>query len=188
MVKITALIAPRQCGKTTLAIYELSKSPEDTIFIASNTENARYAVKNLYASGRYGKNYLSSRGDINIIRGFNTKKIILDEYCFFDEKFKIALTRDYKYINSLEEILIFSTPKKIYKETDFNLVLESKITNIPLVNPTEDQYELLNSLLTEPNCTIIKNNSFLNKFNEEKIEEMKKYGMGDKELYGKFLE
>ena len=91
-------------------------------------------------------------------------------------------------LNSLEEILIFSTPKKIYKETDFNLVLESKITNIPLVNPTEDQYELLNSLLTEPNCTIIKNNSFLNKFNEEKIEEMKKYGMGDNELYGKFLE
>lgn len=113
-MKNILFISNRQSGKSTIAKYEFLKNPEETIMICCkkqmiNGELLKY------------KNILTQN---NEIRSFKVKRLILDEYFFFSEKNKKRLfeltTKDYPF----EEILIFSTPNKIYNEKLLNFVRE----------------------------------------------------------------
>ena len=111
---------PRQTGKTTKAMYEYVKDPENTIFVTYKHIN----IKKIHDKvGGNIKNFVSSGEFINRTKGITLKNVILDEYMFFDNKESI-----YKEIieRGAENIFIHSTSNKIYNKNLFDLVKENK--------------------------------------------------------------
>jgi hypothetical protein len=114
-------LQPRRSGKTTMALYEFSKDPENTIFVSPNTESVEYLKHKV--NKEYVNNFISSSRFINFIRGRSVKNLILDEYLIFKNNKEI-----YKNITLIqpENIYIFSTPCKTYDKEIFELVKNHK--------------------------------------------------------------
>lgn len=115
------LLQPRQSGKTTKALYEYSKDPENTIFVAFNRDNADRACKSI---GGDRKRFLTAERFMYSMRGYHIKNIILDEYMFFPNKKEIY---DTIHIHNPENVYIFSTSNKMYDEVLFKLIKHLKV-------------------------------------------------------------
>ncbi len=116
------LIQPRQSGKTTKAMYEFVKDPDNTIFVTHCYDAIKYIHNRI--DGKT-KNFTSANQFHNNIIGKRPKNIILDEYMLFENKDKI-----YKDINRIqpENVYIFSTSNKVYNKKIFDIVKENKRT------------------------------------------------------------
>jgi hypothetical protein len=114
-------LQPRRSGKTTMALYEFSKDPENTIFVSPNTASVEYLKCKV--NKEYVSNFISSSRFIDFIKGRSVKNLILDEYLFFKNNKEI-----YKNITLIqpENIYIFSTPYRIYDKEIFELVKNHK--------------------------------------------------------------
>ena len=86
------LMQPRQSGKTTKAIYEFLKEPDNSIFVVHNNSMLKY-IHTIVGSVIEKKIITSNQFHVKII-GNRFKNIILDEYMFFKNKDEI-----YKYIH-----------------------------------------------------------------------------------------
>lgn len=90
---------PRQSGKTTKAIYEFLKKPNNTIYVVHNHHIKRHVHKLI---GGDGKNITSASQFSTAIIGKRFKNVILDEYMFFQNRDEI-----YEYIMDIK-------PKKCF--------------------------------------------------------------------------
>lgn len=172
-------ILPRQIGKTTMAVSEFLRNPSQSLLICHNTHMADSLIKKInFDNIKDRKNIISVGSLSNYTNCDNTfKKIILDEYLFYTLKqrkeiYEILLPS--LDINS--EIIIYSTPSKIYNQILFNRIKKYKQQNksideiiyeiskcpklfIPL-NDLNDIAELYYNFITEPNIKIIDVNSY----------------------------
>lgn len=116
------LMQPRQSGKTTKAMYEFVKDPDNTIFVTHNYEMVKYVHNRV---GGNLKNFTSSNQFKNKIIGRRPKNIILDEYMFFKNRDEV-----YKEIQVIQpdNVYIFSTSDKLYDKKIFDFVKENKRT------------------------------------------------------------
>lgn len=78
------LLQPRQTGKTTKAIYEYIKEPNDTILVLRNNVDVKN-IQHLLGTDDT-KNVITSDQLINKVCGNRPKNIILDEYMYFLNK------------------------------------------------------------------------------------------------------
>jgi hypothetical protein len=116
------LMQPRQSGKTTKAMYEFAKDPENTIFVTHNFDMVKHIHNRI---GGNIKNFTSANQFHNKIIGRRPKNIILDEYMFFKNRDEI-----YKEIQVIqpENVYIFSTSDKLYDKQILDFVKENKRT------------------------------------------------------------
>lgn len=115
------LMQPRQSGKTTKAMWEYIKDPENTVFVAHNQESAKWINERL--NGIHPDNFMSAKSFPNKMLIRRPKNIIMDEYMFFPNKEEI-----YKTTSSIqpENLYIFSTSDKQYNKEIFDLVKKFK--------------------------------------------------------------
>lgn len=116
------LMQPRQSGKTTKAMYEFLKDPDNTFFVTHDDDMVEYIHNRV---GGNLKNFASSNQFKYKILGRRPKNIILDEYMFFENRDEI-----YKKIHVIkpENVYIFSTSDKLYDKKIFDFVKENKRT------------------------------------------------------------
>jgi hypothetical protein len=116
----------RQSGKTTTAIYEFLKNPEETLLITFNEKMCHYIYTNFLRVDNHkniiGVNKFLSR-DLYLNR---SKTIIIDEYLFFNPEQAIDLYQKIINTNYIENLIIFSTPIKKYNKEVFDLVKKLK--------------------------------------------------------------
>ena len=116
------LMQPRQSGKTTKAMYEFVKDPDNTIFVTHSYDMAKHIHDRV---GGNIKNFISSNQFKNKIISKRPKNIILDEYMFFRNRDEIY--KEIQVINP-ENVYIFSTSDKLYDKKLFDFVKENKRT------------------------------------------------------------
>lgn len=165
-MKITALISNRQSGKSKIAVYEFLKNPETTLFVTTKKDHLPKILEKQ-------KNGIGVEKFENKLRGSNIKRIIFDEYLSFSLKEKQNIQEGLFQFPMATELLIFSTPSKIYDKNLFNLVKNYKASNYdPKLKSIilydfkyseADLNELCASLITEPVCQIIHDEYFFNK-------------------------
>jgi len=116
------LMQPRQTGKTTKAIYEFLKDPENSLFVTVNVETAKHIFDSI---GKHKENIISSNKLVEAIVGRKIKNVILDEYMFFEKCDEI-----YKTIKLIQpdNVYIFSTSNKCYDKKLFDFVKTNKET------------------------------------------------------------
>ena len=116
------LMQPMRSGKTTKAMYEFVKDPDNTIFVTHNYEMVKYVHNRV---GGNLKNITSSNHFKYKIVGRRLKNIILDDYMFFKNRDEI-----YKEIQVIQpdNVYIFSTSDKLYDKKIFDFVKENKRT------------------------------------------------------------
>lgn len=116
------LMQPRQSGKTTKAMYEFAKDPDNTIFVTHSYEMIKHIHNRV---GGDIKNFTTSNQFIKKIIGRRPKNIILDEYMFFKNRDEV-----YNQIQVIrpENVYIFSTSDKLYDKKLFDFVKENKRT------------------------------------------------------------
>jgi len=162
------LMQPRQSGKTSKAIYEYVKDPDNTLFVVCNNDLVKHIKRILRGDN---ENIISTHKFDIFIRGRKFKNIILDEYMFFKNKDEI-----YKLIQVLqpENLYIFSTPDKQYKKSVFDFVKKSKKLNISFTSLLKqydkklsdelltEVYELYHNFLTDTDTNLIDSDYFLN--------------------------
>jgi len=121
-MKKVFLIQPRQSGKTTKAMYEFVKDPDNTIFVTHSYDMVKHIHDRV---GGNIKNFTSSHQFKNKIIGRRPINIILDEYMFFKNRDEV-----YKEIQVIqpENVYIFSTSDKLYDKKLFDFVKENKRT------------------------------------------------------------
>lgn len=157
------LIQPRQSGKTTKAIYEFIKDPENTMFVTHNYDTVKLIHSRV---GGNIKNFTSANEFHNKIIGRRPKNIILDEYMLFNNRDEI-----YEEIQIIEpeNVYIFTSADKLYNEKIFNFVKQNKRNtsyvnlllklsdnNIPHIEHIEKQvYDLYYNFLTDEDTIII---------------------------------
>lgn len=148
-------IWPRQTGKTTKAVYEFLKDPQYTLYVAHNMNLANFASKKAKV---YRQNFISQNDFRSKIVSRNIKRIVLDEYLFFDDKYEI-----YENISnrSINELYIFTSAEKQYDYDLFQLIKRKKIDPrviIPQKYKDEDINDLYYNFITDPD--IILNDDF----------------------------
>ena len=159
-MKKVFLMQPRQSGKTTKAMYEFVKDPDNTIFVTHSYDKVKHIHDRV---GGNIKNFTSSNQFKNKIIGRRPKNIILDEYMFFKNRDEI-----YKEIQVIkpENVYIFSTSDKLYDKKLFDFVKENKRTTSyqDLLKKYEDKltdyiekqiYDLYYNFLTDDDTTLI---------------------------------
>jgi hypothetical protein len=137
-------LQPRQSGKTSCAIYEFSKDPNNTLFVTCNF----HQVWNICNKLNYSKSHFISSE--NLKNGYNLKNIILDEYMFFKNKKEVCEYITY-HTSFIENLYIFSTSNRIYDELLFNFVKDGKKNNslnINDINTIWDNYGDKDTFLT----------------------------------------
>lgn len=164
-------IAPRQSSKTSSLLYEFYKSPEDTAVILFN----RAQIKGFKDKGHDIKNFIGMHDLAATFRGYDFKKVLVDEYFEMNTKENKAL-EEYACITG-SEIIAFGTPNKQYdtelvkcitglRKTLANTVITSSyiIRSVDYksierdFNCNEDTIQyLFSSLLTKPDTRIIQN-------------------------------
>lgn len=189
----------RQSGKTTTAIYEFLKNPEETLLITFNENMCHHICKNFLRVDKH-KNIISINKFLNCRMSLSDcKRIILDEYLLFNPELSIDLYQ--KIINSkfIEELIIFSTPRKKYNKEMFDLVKKLKpilqwqmchkvieqLLDIEV--KTEDVRELYFNFLTDEDVEINKKVN-VDKRESERLKEIlgeKKYSL---EVLAEYLE
>jgi hypothetical protein len=168
-MKVIFLIQPRQSGKTTKAMYEFIKDPDNTLFV---TRNRLMSKEICDMVGGNMKNFTDSHFFNSRVIGINFKNIILDEYMFFLNKDEI-----YKTIQAIkpDNVYIFSTSNKKYNKDLLNFVKENKSTHsyqglilkygagLGLSEEIEKQiYELYYNFLTDEDTVLIDYNFSIN--------------------------
>jgi hypothetical protein len=154
------LMQPRQSGKTTKAMYEFVKDPENTIFVTHNYDMVKYIHDKV---GGNIKNFTTSNQFHNKIIGRRPKNIILDEYMFFKNRDEI-----YKEIQVIQpkNVYIFSTSDKLYDKKLLDFLKENKRATSyqdlfikygdKLTEYDEKQiYDLYNNFLTDDDTVLI---------------------------------
>lgn len=116
----------RQSGKTTTAIYEFLKNPEETLLITFNENMCHHICKNFLRVDKH-KNIIGVNKFLNRDLYLNrSKTIIIDEYLFFNPEQAIDLYQKIINSNYIENLIIFSTPRKKYNKEVFDLVKKLK--------------------------------------------------------------
>jgi hypothetical protein len=202
-MKKTFFISGRQTGKTTNAIFEFLKNPEETLFISYDDKNISRILNN------YKNNCISQHKDIlQFIRGRRFNKIIIDEYLYFKIKNQIKLYNDIRYLKinfyGIEELFIFSSPNKIINNLIFNTIKNTKnynydifinVLTLQLSNNSkidllkfflkkiitlEEYYYLCNSFLTDSDINIINDNISNPRMFSRNV-------LSESEIFGKYL-
>ena len=145
------LMQPRQTGKTTKAIYEFLKHPEESLFVVPKLE----MIKPIYdIIGQKFNNIISENMFETFIRGKRYKTLILDEYMFFSNSNKRNIYNQYHYLKP-DNLYIFSTSDKKYDLKIIDFIKEHK-KNFPLTDlinnyqiKTNDISEASESEITE---------------------------------------
>lgn len=178
-------ISNRQSGKTTKAVYEFMKNPEETILICPNSQSKKDIVKKI-GSVSNANNILGSAPSENFFRGKKAKRIIYDEYLSLDYETRLYFERITLPLG-IEEIYCFSTPQVLYDRDIFDFVVNMKKENkglsieqqsdlcmndliIEITDNTirtsemirEEIYELFYNYLTDPDTNLIHNDFFIN--------------------------
>jgi len=158
----------RRSGKTTKAIHEFSKDPENTLFVTHSFDSAKL-IKDSVNSG----NIISTSQLKNKTLGWRPKNIILDEYMFFENKAEIYEIINY-YIKP-ENVHVFSTSDKIYNLEIFNFVKNNKqkmtfhdmLLNYPRLTKdiSKQIHELYYNFLTDNDTKVIEYNQSFVKYN-----------------------
>mgnify|MGYP006965303323 CR=1 FL=1 len=160
-------ILPRQSGKTKMGIYEFLKDPDNTIYIVYNNQAKDFIIERI---GFLSKNIITHNNIKNKLRSKRIKKLIFDEYMFFDNKEEI-----YNIVNTLniEELYIFSSSNKLYsndifeylKENKFKYNLNHLVENYKYKSEhTRDEiYELYYNFITDSDAIMININHNINK-------------------------
>jgi hypothetical protein len=116
----------RQSGKTTTAIYEFLKNPEETLLITFNENMCHHICKNFLRVDKH-KNIIGVNKFLNRDLYLNrSKTIIIDEYLFFNPEQAIDLYQKIINTSYIENLIIFSTPRKKYNKEVFDLVKKLK--------------------------------------------------------------
>jgi hypothetical protein len=172
-------ISPRSSGKTTKAIYEFTKEPNNTIFISYN-ENRLSDIHNLLDCDV--KYLTTSHKCISKLRCIKPKNIIIDEYMSFDNKDSI-----YKHIQTmqLDNLYIYSSPNKSYNSDLFYFVkyykcnmsyqdILIKYGNKLTDSIEKDIYDLYYNFITDDDVIIIKtyNNTISDSRKNELIKQL----------------
>lgn len=189
----------RQSGKTTTAIYEFLKNPEETLLVTCNEHMCHYICTNFLRVGKH-KNIIGINKFLNYRMSLSDcKRIILDEYLFFNPELSIDLYQ--KIINSkfIEELIIFSTPRKKYNKEVFDLVKKLKPISqwqmchkiieklLDIEVKVEDVRELYFNFLTDEDVDINKKSN-VDKRESERLKEIlgeKNYSL---EVLAEYLE
>lgn len=116
-------IQPRQTGKTTRAIYEFNKDPENSIFITHKRDMIRHLLDmgfpKKYEHKIFTQETYNSLGNYGKLRK-NSDRVIIDEYLYFSNEnqkniyFKL-------HQNGFKELYIFSSPSKTYSKESYEL-------------------------------------------------------------------
>lgn len=152
---------PRQSGKTTMAIYEFNKDPDNTLFVCHNYELANFIRSKV---GGDKKNFTSAEQFHQKVISRRPKNIILDEYMFFKNKDEIY--NDILQVIRPENLYIFSSSNKSYNKEVFDFVKENKQTTsyVDLLDKygdgladyiKEEIYELYHNFLTDYDTHLI---------------------------------
>lgn len=178
-------ISNRQSGKTTKAVYEFMKNPEETILVCANSQSKDELLKKLGLVS-HADNILGSAPSESFFRGKKAKKIIYDEYLFLDYETRLYFEK-MTLPFGIEEIYCFSTPQILYDRDTFDFVVNMKKENkaisierqsdlcmndliIEMTDSTirtsemirEEIFELYYNYLTDPDTIIIHNDFFIN--------------------------
>lgn len=150
------LMQPRQSGKSTKAMYEFAKDPDNTLFVTFNTEAAQYAHKII---GGKSNSFTTPKNIHDKIYSLKPRNIILDEYMFFKDKHKV-----YNAIKSsqVENLYIFSSSDKMYTKDLFDFVKSNKPTksyqDLVFENKglfAQEIYDLYFNFLTDEDTVIL---------------------------------
>ena len=148
-MKVTFILGDRQSGKTTLAIYEAAKDPENTVVIGQKLDNAINMVSIGRKKHGVNLNYVSSLPDA--IKGKSFKKVILDEFFFF-KNYKEVLGSILPTMTQDGEIFIFSSFKD--PVNDYKFV--KSIYDSSVITLTEN-YRLMPQTITLDGQNIVVN-------------------------------
>lgn len=213
IVKKYFFISNRQSGKTTMALYEYLKDPENTVLVCTDGSTRDSAVKRSGIEPSKCKNVISA--DRLSIRGKKIKRLIFDEYLFIDYEKRLKLHASLMPLG-IEEIICFSTPERLYDKNVFEFVVELKkekrtlafdvkfnkkfcfsdvlieITD-PMIKTSdkirEEMFELYHNYLTDPDTVLIHNANFFNKkiYNLENVSYFPDISKELTELKGQFI-
>ena len=172
-MKNTLYIAPRQSSKTAILIYEQQKDPKNTAVVLIN----RQSIDRFKNDGFDTSNFVGMHDLEKTFRGYQFKKILIDEYFHMPAKEVKALTEFAELVGA--EIIAFGTPNQQYDAELIGIVshLRKLLASAPTVHylKTSVNYEdlsrdfnvalsdikdLFNSLLTAPDTHIIHNKWF----------------------------
>lgn len=124
MIHKTFFIGNRQSGKTTKAVYEFMKNPEETILVCPNDECRKSLLEKL-ESIKFSKNIIANAPSEFFFRGKRAKRIVYDEYLLMDYE-----TRSYFHEMTIpmgiDEIFCFATPQVLYDKNLFDFVVNTK--------------------------------------------------------------
>ncbi len=169
---------PRQTGKSTMALMEFLREPETTLLVVYNLEAVRLSKeqRKLYEGNIVShKTFCSDHFLRGNIQSFT--KVIFDEYCFYKDLKKVREKLIYPNFMELQEMVLYSTPNRVYDERLFSAIKQIKSKEYPFT-PVLDKNaffgfdmeivkELYYSFLTDPETKIIKPDFFRNKESEE---------------------
>lgn len=144
-------LLPRQTGKSTMAIYEYLKDPENSLLIVHNQR----MIQDFKVKTPELKNIMTPQMFLGC-RGKSWKNIILDEYLFFNNKDQAFIYNEINLIEP-ENLYIFTTSNKVYDRRLYDIIKEQK--------PNFNKSLLLGYILSH---TTLKVNikTFINNFHE----------------------
>ena len=153
----TFFIQPRQSGKTSKALYEYFKDPENSFLIVKNVERVKNRLININKS--LLNNIINSNQLTKRIKNKFVNTIIIDDYLFFSPKEKKEL---YELINKsyYKDIVIISSADKIYDKKLLNSIknIKSSYRCIPISENVVEKKkinDLYYNFLTDPKTDII---------------------------------
>jgi hypothetical protein len=153
-----------------MAMYEFMKNPNESLFISySNTSGHQDSpIYRKYKSRFFTQESTSC--------GHRPKVVIIDDYLSFSLKNRNGLYWSLPPIT--DELVIFSTPTKLYDKRDFAFIKFIKANGLSLSHPTVKDYlndikskdvdvsvdleDLYYNFLTTPRVNIIMDDYFLN--------------------------
>jgi len=174
-MKIYYNLQNRQSGKSQRLIYEFLKDPENTIVLSRTEKCAKHLWKRM-GMNKYKIRFISALSHNSKSKFKDVKRILIDEYSIYKHKVK----KEIDYVRQIlemyvgEEIILFSTPNKIYNHNLILLIKQCKSYNYSY-NESErflsktfefnrdDILEYWYDLITSPQ-TIIINNEALNNY------------------------
>lgn len=162
--KINLIIKNRQSGKDAYVYTEFKKDTNNTFVIFHNRASIIGFNKRI---NEYNSNFFT----IDELRGSKLreskqfKKIIINNYFNLQKSDKMFL---YDYISSwyFDEVILISTPYKLYDSLLINLIQQAKLQQID-INKFCEIFKLFKfdiieeywyNFITEPNINIIQNN------------------------------
>lgn len=112
-MKTLFLMQRSRSNKTTKALYEFSKDPENTLFVSNHPK-----IQNIFLE-EFQRNFITAQNFEVHLLGRDFKNFILDDFMYFKNRDIV-----YNLIRSIcpENVYIFSTSDKIYSKEVFDFV------------------------------------------------------------------